>query len=104
MANVNALKRRPALATMPYLETRVGSGKCNENYAWHVMGTQRKETRFQGFLEEPHLSQVKGGQMKHILGGESARSAGDRDLGNVMNCKLTPVAGVRSWSSEGRDV
>lgn len=48
-----------------------------------------------------HLSQVKGGQMKHILGGESARSAGDRDLGNAMNCKLTPVAGVRS---EGRDV
>lgn len=54
MAHVNALEEG-----QPYLDTRGGSDKCKGSYVGRVMGAQRRDTRVQDSLEEPHLSQVK---------------------------------------------
>lgn len=54
LANVNALEEG-----QPYLDPRESSGKCKEKYTGPVMGTQRRATGVQGFLEQPHPSQAE---------------------------------------------
>lgn len=71
MASRNSSKKanpcQPALGSI---------GRCRENCVWHVMGILRRGTRVQGFPGEPHLSQVRGGRMKHVPEGGPVRSEG----------------------------